>query len=480
MHPPDSRSAEPNLSVKSSTLNVERSSEAGAPFHDDVWEDLLNYIEEKRVIPIVGPELLKVQTEAGPRLLLEWLAEKLAARLNVDPAPLAKPLTLNDVVCSYLTNHGRREEAYTRLRTIMREAAFAPPLPLRQLAEITDFNLYVSMTFDPLLEQAVNAVRFGGAASTDVIAYAPNRVVDLPVERDDLQRPVVYHLLGRLSASPTYVISDEDMLEFVCALQSEHLTPEKLFHALEHSHLLVIGSDFSNWLARLFLRMTKRRRLSDPRDVGEILADSHSLKDVRLVCFLQHVSVRTRMFSGATEFVAELHRRWMARRGAATASAGASAPSRFLPPAREMPENAVFISYAREDLPAVQKLKAALDAAGITTWFDMDRLESGDDYDRKIRGNIARCAFFMPVVSATTQRRHEGYFRREWNDAVDRTRGMADGAVFILPVTVDDTTEAAAIVPEKFKSVHFSRVPGGEPPPEFVSRLKEFFNTRRA
>ena len=449
-----------------------------APFHDDVWEDLLNYIEEKRVIPIVGPELLKVETDTGPRLLLDWLAEKLAARLNVDPAPLAKPLALNDVVCSYLANHGRREEAYTRLRTIMREAAFAPPLPLRQLAEITDFNLYVSMTFDPLLEQAVNQVRFGGAANTEVIAYAPNRVVDLPVERDDLQRPVVYHLLGRLSASPTYVISDEDMLEFICALQSEHLTPEKLFHALEHNHLLVIGSDFSNWLARLFLRMTKRRRLSDPRDVGEILADNHSMQDVRLVSFLQQVSVRTRMFSGAEEFVAELHRRWMARRGAAAASGGAAAPSRFLPPAREMPENAVFISYAREDLTAVQKLKAALEAAGLTVWFDMDRLESGDDYDRKIRGNIARCSFFVPIISAATQRRHEGYFRREWSYAVDRMRGMADGAVFVLPVCLDATTEAESVAPEKFKAVHFSRLPGGEPTPEFTRRLQELFATR--
>ncbi|MES1166805.1 MAG: toll/interleukin-1 receptor domain-containing protein, partial [Pseudomonadota bacterium] len=281
------------------------------------------------------------------------------------------------------------------------------------------------------------------------------------------------HLLGRLSASPTYVISDEDMLEFVCALQSEHLTPEKLFHALEHSHLLVIGSDFSNWLARLFLRMTKRRRLSDPRDVGEIIADDHSLRDVRLVSFLQQVSVRTRMFSGAGEFVAELHRRWLARRGGAPGAGGSSPPVRFLPPAREMPENAVFISYAREDLPAVQRLQAALGAAGITTWFDQERLESGDDYDRKIRGNIARCSFFLPVVSATTQRRHEGYFRREWSYAVDRTRGMADGAVFVLPVCVDDTTEAAAIVPEKFTTVHFARLPGGEPPPEFIRRLQE-------
>src|SRR3984957_7515150 len=431
--------------------------QANALFDDDVWEDLLNFIEEKRVIPIIGPELLKVDTEAGPKLLMEWLAEKLAAKLGVDPEPLPKPIALNDVVCSYLTGHGRREEAYTRLRSIRREAAFSPPLPLRQLAEITDFNLYVSMTFDPLMEQAINQVRFGGTANTEVLAYAPNRVVDLPVEREDLQRPVVYHLLGRLSASPTYVISDEDMLEFICALQSEHLTPEKLFHALEHNHLLVIGSDFSNWLARLFLRMTKRRRLSDPRDVGEILADSHSMRDVRLVSFLQQVSVRTRLFTGAEAFVAELHRRWPARRGAG-GGGGLAAPVRFLPPSREMPEHAVFISYAREDLPSVQRLKAALDTAGITPWFDLDRLESGDDYDRKIRGNIARCSFFVPVVSATTQRRNEAYFRREWSYAVDRTRGMADGAVFILPVCVDETTEADAIAPEKFKAMHFTRL----------------------
>jgi len=451
---------------------------SASPFSDDVWEDLLNFIEEKRVIPIVGPELLRVETETGPRLLQEWLAEKLAAKLSVDIAPLARPLSLNDVVCSYLSSHGRREEAYTRLRSIMRESSFAPPLPLRQLAEITDFNLFVSTTFDPLLEQAVNQVRFGGMANTEVIAYAPNRVADLTVERDDLQRPVVFHLLGRLSASPTYVISDEDMLEFVCALQSEHLTPEKLFHALEHNHLLVIGSDFSNWLARLFLRMTKRRRLSDPRDVGEILADSHSVGDLRLVSFLQQVSVRTRLFSGAEAFVAELHRRWTERRGSAAAAGGIAAPARFLPPSREMPENAVFISYAREDLPAVQRLKAGLDAAGVTTWFDMDRLESGDDYDRKIRGNIARCSFFVPVISATTQRRHEGYFRREWSYAVDRTRGMADGAVFVLPVCIDATTEADAVAPEKFKAIHFTRLPGGEPTPEFTRRLQDFLAAR--
>jgi hypothetical protein len=449
-------------------------------FDEDAWDDLLNYIEERRVIPIIGPDLLRVQTDTGLRPLYEWLAEKLAAKLSVDAADLPKPATLNDVLCMYLGQHGRREEAYTRLRSIMREVAFEPPQALRQLAQITDFDLFVTTTFDSLLENAINLERYAGQPTTEVIAYAPNRVADLPVERSQLQRTVVYHLMGRLSASPTYVVSDEDMLEFICALQSEHLTPEKLFHELEHNHLLLIGSDFSNWLARLFLRMAKRRRLSDPRDEGEIFADDHTMQDERLVAFLQQVSVRTRVFGGAEAFVAELHARWSARqKKGAIPQGNGHAPVRLLPPAREMPENAVFISYAREDLPAVQRLKAALDAAGVTTWFDLDRLEGGDDYDRKIHANIARCSYFLPIVSATTQRRLEAYFRREWSYAVDRARNIAEGAVFILPVCIDDTPEAAAVGPELSRALNIVRAPGGEPSPEFVRRLQELCGGRQ-
>jgi hypothetical protein len=444
---------------------------------DDAWDDLLSFIEERRVIPIVGPELLLVSTERGPRLLLDWVAEKLAARLNVNIAELPQPYTLNDVVCWFLSARGRREEAYVRMRSIIKEANFEPPAALRRLAAITDFDLFVSTTFDPLLETAINLERFNGAPSTDVLSYAPNRVVDLPTERDRLQRPVVYHLFGKVSASPTYVISDEDLLEYICALQSEHLAPEKLFHELEHSHLLFIGSNFTNWLARLFLRMAKRQRLSDPRDVGEILADDHSSQDDRLMAFLQQVSVRTRIYIGAERFVEELHQRWQARRKPAAASA-APGLARFLPPAREMPDNAVFISYAREDLAAVQHIKSGLESAGITTWFDIDRLEVGDDYDRKIQRNIARCSYFIPVVSATSQRRLEGYFRREWSYAMDRVRNMADGALFILPVSIDATTAAEALVPDKFKALHFTHLPGGHVLPEFAQRLVDFMRAR--
>ena len=70
-----------------------------ATLDEDAWDDLLNFIEERRVIPIIGPELLQIETESGPRQLYEWIAEKLAVKLGVDTSALPRPFTLNDVVC---------------------------------------------------------------------------------------------------------------------------------------------------------------------------------------------------------------------------------------------------------------------------------------------------------------------------------------------------------------------------------------------
>jgi hypothetical protein len=82
------------------------------------------------------------------------------------------------------------------------------------------------------------------------------------------------------------------------------------------------------------------------------------------------------------------------------------------------------------------------------------------------------------VISATTQRRHEAYFRREWSYAVDRSRNMMEDSVFILPVCIDDTPEGSALVPDKFKALHFTRLPGGDLSPDFARRLRELIAAR--
>src|SRR5262249_41180073 len=128
--------------------------------------------------------------------------------------------------------------------------------------------------------------------------------------------PIVYHLLGRVSASPDYVVTEEDTLEFVSALQSESRRPNTLFDDLKSSHLLILGCNLSNWLARFFLRTTKGQKLSLQRDQGEIevLVDASAAADHELVVFLGHFSPTTRIMPwNPREFVSELHRRWSAR-----------------------------------------------------------------------------------------------------------------------------------------------------------------------
>ena len=123
----------------------------------------------------------------------------------------------------------------------------------------------------------------------------------------------------------------------------------------------------------------------------------------------------------------------------------------------------VFLSYASEDRPAAQAIRDALPAFGLEVWYDESGLDGGDVWDQKIRRQIRECDFFMPLISAHTAARPEGYFRREWRLAVERTLDMADDHTFVLPVAIDDTTQAAARVPEKFLTVQWLRVPGGRP-----------------
>jgi len=136
------------------------------------------------------------------------------------------------------------------------------------------------------------------------------------------------------------------------------------------------------------------------------------------------------------------------------------------------PSRAVFLSYASQDAEAAQHLCNVLRAAGIEVWFDQSELRGGDTWDASIRGQIKSCYLFVPMISANTQSREEGYFRREWKLAVDRTNDMAGSRAFLLPVVTDGTSDAEALVPEKFREVQWTRLPTGANTDAFVDHVR--------
>src|SRR5579862_9428061 len=136
------------------------------------------------------------------------------------------------------------------------------------------------------------------------------------------------------------------------------------------------------------------------------------------------------------------------------------------------PSHAVFLSYASQDAEAARKICEALRAEGIEVFLDQSKLRGGDAWDQKIRHEIHECALFVPIVSQHTQARLEGYFRREWKLAIERSHDIAEQKPFLVPVVVDNTRDQEAFVPDAFRAVQWTHLPGGDTPLAFVDRIK--------
>lgn len=141
---------------------------------------------------------------------------------------------------------------------------------------------------------------------------------------------------------------------------------------------------------------------------------------------------------------------------------------------------AVFLSYASQDGEAAGHICEALRAAGIEVWFDQNDLRGGDAWDTAIRRQVKECTLFVALISANTEVRSEGYFRREWNLAVSRMLDMSDDQSFLMPVVIDDTPEVTARVPGRFRERQWTRLTDGLAVDKFTKLLVRLLEGNRA
>jgi len=439
--------------------------DATARAHDEaLWRNLFLLVEAGEVVPIVGRELLQIGTP--PTHLYATLAQGVAKRLNVafDPGePVKDPL--NTVACRYLERSDDTRQIYI---AVFQEAqalsSLGVPEPFRHLAEIDRFKLFVTTIFDASLETAINTVRFYGLPRTDVRSFAPKRVKDLPGPLESLTAPTVFHLLGRISPTEDFVVTEEDALEFVHSLQQA--LPATLFTELYQKDLLVIGCRFPAWLVRSILRLARpaRLRLSNGRTV--FVVDTGAREDQALIEFLRTFKTRTEVFERESpiEFVNELHARWLAR---TTTTAAASTPAAPLPP-----KGAIFISYASEDRAVAEAIAQALNQAKLDAWLDRDQIMAGDRFAERIVDGVRRSDLFLPVLSRHCLVPEERYFRKEWAAAFEKATGLPSTIEFIFPVVIDDLPYQQEELPLTLRQLSWYSAVGGLTP-AFVTAVKE-------
>jgi len=412
-------------------------------------------MEEETVVPILGPDLLTVADEGVEALLYPLLAKKLAGHLGVASADLPRGSELQEVSRRYLKQFHDVQEIYRSLRVVLRELDPIPlPTPLLELARIPRLKLFVTTTFDVLIERAVDHQRFEGQRQTLAFAYAPSDRQDLPPEFDRLGRPAVFHLLGRLSGTPhSFAVTREDTLEFMDSLQTR--APGFLFDKLRESDLLILGSGLSEWLARL-------------------LAQGGPGMDAP-VLFVERAKGTTEAppVESAVEFVRELDRRW----SEFSPQEEAAPPS--IASSSGMPSGAVFLSCASEDRSAAESIREALDRAGIDVILDHDDAPLAPNWEKRLKSVVGLCSVFVPVISAGSLKAKRRFLQGEWVEAILEAGRSAPSGRFILPVVIDDTSPGDRAIPGEFGELQWEKLPGGKPSSEFVKTLVELQRSYR-
>lgn len=450
---------------------------------ETLWADLLECVEDGTLLPVVGQGV----TTMGPddSLVAPWLAERLA--LDLQLPTLTDAPSLNDIICSYLsTPHSDWPTVYKRLGRILRNCHPEPGDTLLRLASIRHLKLFLSTTIDSLLTRALDTVRHGGESLTKTYRFKPTELEDLPQSGTQQPEPVVYHLLGKASSVPDYVACEEDILDFMCLLNTHIKKLRNLYRTLGDPNLrvLFLGLNYADWEFRFFLRVLRQKRLSDLRSIDYLADGPMSTLPKSMVMFFGNIGGQV---GGAVknikvipcdprEFIAELADR-CSKIAPPAAPVDVPATGSSLEMPKKIPTGAVFVSYAREDESAVRTLKTGLEQHGCLVWYDRERLQTGMDFNNVLEHAVRHdCSLFISVISRNTEAQHRAYFHleREWAASTARMLPEAIRPEFYHPTVIDDTAfDAVQYEPPIFAGCHRTRLAGGNVTLEFGQRIAE-------
>jgi hypothetical protein len=404
-------------------------------------QSLAEALQAHGLVPVVGPDVVSVEGLADApgsvpfyRLVADDLLRTYETKLP-ESGEGGSAWLLHRAVAQVLADRSdvSTERVRRSVSAIVKSLwlTVQPPPLLERLARLRAFDLFICLTPDDFLVEALR--RTLGAGAVETAAYAPNADSSQPVDLTPARAGVcrVFFPLGRSATGTRVAIHEEDALEYLYKFQEE--SPRRapnLLTALRNHDLLLLGCNLPDWLGRSFLRLANENRLSSQDKKMEFFAAD--AQDPALNSFLARFDPNASVFPWSPEeFITELEA-MVGPESARSAPATASPP----PLARAAGGPTVFVSYASEDAAAARRIADTLVGAGFgDIWLDKRKLIAGDDWSERIDAAIDHCDFFLPVLSQQADRRREGVFWEEWRKALVRALRVNDA--FLLPTGID-------------------------------------------
>ena len=109
----------------------------------------------------------------------------------------------------------------------------------------------------------------------------------------------------------------------------------------------------------------------------------------------------------------------------------------------------VFISYAREDTQAANKLYNDLKLLGLDPWLDTESLLAGQNWRIAVKDAIRNSRYFIALLSSNSVEKI-GYVQRELKEALEALGDFPQSKIFLIPARLDEIK----VNDEKLSEIH--------------------------
>lgn len=414
------------------------------------WLLLIDAIKSGRVVPILGENVFSIiDSDNNSVPFREFVLSELSRRFLPHGESAEDISEIEEGIEEY--NYLNRRVSsptniYFEINQILKNVNIKCEDGVLEMVKSCRFPLILSTAYLPGIDTIL------GIDPGCVGIYKKSASQDIDTYLLSETNPSLYYLFGKASNIPrTFMATEDDFLDYLHSWHNVETRPKNLSRYLSDKYLLVLGSEYPDWLFRFFWHSIRNFNILPSRieEIQGLVTLDNSAEDKHLRRFISHVQAQA--YSNTSKFVSELNERWMQSAGVATQETESGSEI-------QSGEIDVFISYASEDILAAEKVADIFREKGASVWFDKRELKGGDEYDRLILKEIAHCKRFVPILSHTSFKEERRYFRKEWSMALDELpyRLHMD---FIIPIQiVDDLDRESDLLPNEFKSRHFENI----------------------
>lgn len=376
------------------------------------WETLFEQIVRGNVIPVIGPDFVRVNDKTSTQFLIDVIS-KYCQIGEGQFSSFSQLINDNRYQTSELNQYS---DIYASLTDLINDnPKFFCQEPenalLYKFLSVPYFTFVITTTFDPVVENMMRKIH-GERLRVMCFRNDASRNDDL-INGEDMRRPTLFYMFGKAERKEhSFVVTDEDLLQFSQTWLRPNdsgckAKPAMISNLLANRYLFVVGQDYQDWLFRFFWYAMKNENF------GKKMSGMLSLKqeDKKLVEFLSRGNAFTRIEPDQEKFVNKVVE------GIETYEQNNNVTRDVVPEAG----TDVFISYSRGDNELVDVLYKVMKSKGLNVWYDHDSLHKGLDFMKQIENAIKNSTFFVPVLTPTilAQAHEEHPYRQEWRFAVN-------------------------------------------------------------